>query len=381
MPYLWPFIPQRSFQESLTWKTDLLGAKSAEQRIALRAQPRYNWRFDFVLNAEQHSRAKLLARSQYAEDIYIPLWSEFTELGAVSSGAAALVFNTAYAHYKDGGYAMVWESDKLYEVVEITTVAAGQLNLNGTVTNNYTNALVAPVKLGKFAQPLESDRGATNDVETLAYFVSDDSEDLGAAGSYDVYRTHPVMTDRSVLLGTFTERVLQEVQDHDSGIGGVARSKEKSYPITASAISWDFDTKSDLWALRTWLHRCRGSWKGFWVPSWAEDCVVTADISSADNTVSIQDIGFVAHGLPTDIMIQELNGTRHYLQVLGAVAGSPGEEDLVISGTAGFNLAAVNIDFVSFMQFMRFNTDRFEIRHMPASRATITAAIKEVPVP
>ena len=70
----WPFPAAREIMEVLEWRTDVLRAREAEQRIALRSRPREIVTFRHRLDTLGMARAAELARAGFAGEWLIPLW-------------------------------------------------------------------------------------------------------------------------------------------------------------------------------------------------------------------------------------------------------------------------------------------------------------------
>jgi hypothetical protein len=325
--------------------------------------------------------AKLLCSSEYANELELPLWSELTEIGDVTGNPTVIVFDTSYAHYVDGGKAIIWSDEHTYEIVNIATVAGGQLNLESNVIGDYTSAVVMPVKDVTFLQAPEFSRNKSNRIWATVVFLTTDATDISDVGSYSTYRSHLIMDDRPILSANLSESIYSEIESVDNDSGVISKRNSVLYSMFTSSVGWAPNTKASVWALRQWLYTLRGMWKGFWVPTWVRDIEILSNLTTAGNSISIQTIGFTDLGSTRDILIRELNGTDHYLRVLGATAGSPGEEDLTTSGTIGFNLDAVDIDFACFMNFMRLNSDRVEIIHRVAGGANVVIPTMVVPEP
>jgi hypothetical protein len=380
---LWPYVPQIAFNESMEWLTDVIRAKSAEQRIALREAPRHGYAHEYVMDFDQFSRARSFARARTYQEILLPLWAERTYVGAVAFGATSVVLDTAYAHYAVDGQFVVWQAEDVYEVRQATVVDPGQIDFATPLERAYTSAYVMPVRTAAFSGGLDVTRSAMDCVRASGRFVATDAEDLASlAPTLPQYRGHDVLLDRPVLLGAMRETHLRDTQIIDNSTGVVWRGDEFSYPTGTSNLAWQTHTREQLWDLRSWLHTRRGKWKGFWAPTYNADLTLALDIASANTTIRVNTVGYIPFGGPRDIVITLNSGTRHYFQLTGAAADGPGNtEVLTLTGAAGVNIAVADVASISFLIFSRLDADRVEIRHGNVQGSTtLQAPTREVPV-
>jgi hypothetical protein len=71
---LWSFPAAQDITEVLEWRTDILQAQRAEQRIALRSSPREIITLRHRLDALGMARAAEHARAGFASAWHVPLW-------------------------------------------------------------------------------------------------------------------------------------------------------------------------------------------------------------------------------------------------------------------------------------------------------------------
>lgn len=187
---LWPFIPQREFTESLEWLTDVIRCKASEQRFALRKTPRHGYQYNLIMEPQQFSRAKLMARALSQGEVSLPLWGELTYVGPISMGATSISFNTWFAHYKVGGQVVVWQDDDHFELRTINSLSPSGVGFSIPLDKSYSDAVVAPVRPVTFAQEFEASRSATDLVKAQARFLAIEAEDLTEVGAVQLGLTN-----------------------------------------------------------------------------------------------------------------------------------------------------------------------------------------------
>lgn len=378
---LWPFKPLRDYPETLAWLTDVLRAKSAEQRIAVRLAPRYTFAYQFLMSASQFSRAQSMARFLGSQSFYLPLWSDVAVFGAINSGVSVVPMDTRYADYRVGGQMVFWQSDTEYELCTIDAITDSSITLSDPTTQSFSAAMVAPIVATQFAQTFEATRRGGRYIPTQVAFVSTDAVDLSADGGYTEYRGAQVMTDRVRLLGNISERFERENIKIDNDTGLIDQVALYGYSVKGSVMNWQPWTRPDLWALRQWLHYCRGRQRGFWLPSWNNDLQIAAPIASADTAITVQAVGYPEFETVRDIMVESIAGVKTYLRISGGAAGAGNTEVLTLSGAAGIDLSVGQVRRISYLTYMRNNADRIEIQHYAPGKATVSVPVIEAPAP
>jgi len=376
---VWPFVPQTKFREQLQWRTDVMQAYSAEQRLALRAAPRQTLQYDFQLDQQQYSRAKAIS-TQWAHRVYgAPIWSESTRVGNLLAGITSIAFDTTNADYRANDIVLVWENDEKFVAAETTTLTAGSITLKLPLDRSYSNAFVMPLRFARTLRGTEFSRMAHTVTRARLAFLVNNNVDLGASISLPQYRGKDVMTDRSVVLSDMSEKITRGVDVFDNGSGPVTIDQERAYPDRTEVLSMDPQSRADVWRMRKWLHARRGKQRTFWLPGWNRDLVLLENVGSAAASITVRPIGYPLYYGTTDIMVVLNNGTILFNRVLSASTGPSGNEVLAMSGPFGVAFTVADIDLVCFMKHVRLDTDNADINHDYAGRASCAVAVVEVP--
>ena len=376
-------MPQTSFTEVLEWKTDVIRAKGAEQRFALRTRPRQVFNFTYVMDPPAFSKAKSFSRSQAEKEFLLPRWGDLSYLGAISSTTTILNFDTRFANYAEGAQVIVYDEYDHYEAATILTLTDTSITLVTGLTKDYTKAVVAPLQIATFINFFEADRQKAEFIKATASFQSLDSTDLAALWQeeYPFFRGHEVMMDRPIVTGDIREAYKSDISQVDDGVALIWRGTQRNYPTKEAQVAWHLLSREELWSLRLWLYTRRGKWRGFWLPSWNKDLELTQPISSTDTTITISDVGYSTHEEANSLMILTTGGLVYYLRVISGFAGSPGEEILALDGAAGINVTVSDIAMIAYLSFVRFNADRVEIQHRVAGGSSVIMPTLEIPEP
>lgn len=374
---LWAFVPQDVFEERLQWQTDILKSKNTEQRLALRLAPRQILSYDYLLNERQFSKAKAIS-SKFGGKIYgIPIWSEGTYItDNLTIGQTTIYLDTRYSDYRDNGVAVIWKSDDLYESLNISQVFDDRIVLSNGLLKDWSNCLIVPCRQGRTLNGVSYSRSAIKDVKAKTEFTILDNVDLSNEGSFITYRSKPVLTDRSVVVGDLSETISETLEYFDNGSGPIEVESSSNIVNNTQTISFIKKEKEDIWNLRSWLHARKGKQKGFWLPSWNRDIVITENVYSTDTRLVIENIGYSLYYTTKDIMIVLKNGTKIFCRVLSGNELPTGEE-LSLAASVGTSFNTDDVDFVCFLSYVRLDSDEITLSHDSNRTVKVSVVVKE----
>ncbi len=187
-PTLWPFPARQPGSEVLDWRTGILASREGEQRIALRPVPRETVTCRHLLDAAGMARAAELARSGFADDWLVPLWSMASSPGAdVLETDTTIPMATHNADYRTPGFAALASDGGEAHLVEVAQVYSDRLELAAPVGVNLTNPIVAPVRRAMLTAPVEIERRRQGLGVVTATFQLLDSADLSGISGAAIY--------------------------------------------------------------------------------------------------------------------------------------------------------------------------------------------------
>jgi len=371
----WPFKPRTPVLEALQWSTDIFLAKAAEQRVALRVQPRRIFSYAHTLTDEEVNFARVLVRNTQGQGFYVPDWTQAEQVGTILSGAeVTLPVDLSVATY--GTKALVWESVYQYEVVDVTEDSTGFLEAD--VSESYGSAWVMPVFYGDAPDGFSVDRLGKSLNGCNIQFVLTECEDISAA-LYPTYRGHEVITDCPVTGGdTFAESTGYELSTFDNVVGDEEYIRARDYIQHTFQMRWHRFTRADVYSLRQWLHSRKGRQKAFWLSSFGKDLTPASSISGTTLQV-YNDI--LARPAPFDLEI--VGKSTHRVQVTAAATGA----DVNGRPTANLTLDTSvtedlsDIQRISYLMCARFDADRIELEHAAKGGTVVQVPCREIPVP
>ncbi|PHS21737.1 MAG: hypothetical protein COA84_15090 [Robiginitomaculum sp.] len=366
---IWPFTPLANIVETLAWHTNVLQSRTSEDALSLRV-PRQGFTYRFSFDDRQMAIAEGLYRSNPTGDWLVPVWPERTLVSNIATADTSLVVNTA-ADYRIGGRAVIIYGQDL--VQEITTVAVGvaSIDLSAPVGENIAQSAVAPLRVAYCATGLKVDRqfqGRT--IVTMGFQVRDNLEIPETP--YVQYLGLDVLTDPSLTVRPLSGNIVMPTTLIDNGFGPVVIENIRDVMRGRHAAEFLDATPEARWRRKKWLFYLNGRQRHFWLPTWADDLVLTGPVSAVSNSITVNPIlPNVADYVGRHIMVE--GDPAIYREVTSAVV-------------SGLNhrlyLSPLGVDIpegrVGFLNKVRMDADTVEINHEATMRSRTGLQLMEV---
>lgn len=386
MTSVWPYQPEDgAIIESLEWLTDVQRTYGLEYRRSLRPIPRQEWQHTYYLDELTLLRAIQAARNLGDEDFYLPIWQERTKVGSISASTTVLPVDPDYKCYNEAGYLIIWDDEDNYETAAILTLGASTITLESGVVANYTDAWVMPVRLARFAQPfsLQPMSSAIDighaDARFLAVTTEDLFEEAEPGIGYTKHLGYPIFLNQVQASGDVRQTYQHRTDGLDSGAGGVSQLPVVEQPEETWAVSWATYSEEETYNTKIWLHKRKGQWKCFWLPSWTDDLELADDIDIGDPTITVVDIDFDQWAaVPYDAAVWDAGIVRG-MRIVSSSAGGGGTQELTLSAVSTIEVDMVDVTRFHQLRLVRFATDRIEIRHGILGQASVFVHVVEVP--
>ena len=381
---LWPFPPVDEVIEVLEWRTDVLLARSTEQRFRLRERPRRQWSFNHIFDSEGQAAARAIMRS--ATSFQVPDWIKRIYSGNISAGSSvSITMTTAGLGLAAGGSVVLWKGILDNEVCTIESVSAGALVLEFVATAR--TATIYRVDNAHASASLDITRIA-GPIQRASITFESPAVDTYAATTYAQYRGHDLLPISATVTnrGTLSENISWPRDVFDNGTGLVATEDFRDIPDNAYMMRWHVFSAADISALRAWIASRYGRWLAFWQSSWQADLVAAADISAISTTLRVfAPAGATSLGRTAfDLEIQSASGV--FLRRVTGVSAGPSVSgrptfDLTIDSALGSAVTSAHFNRISYLRCARFNADRIELLHRPGEGLAVSVPCIEVPVP
>lgn len=379
----WTVVPDWStpVRETLAWRTEIQRAKvtGVSYHLAKRDTPARSFDFSMVFDKRSRRVADALMAARSGQDMLLPIWPDAQQLAAtLVSGATAIACATAGYDFAAGGKALLWASEKVFEVVSVATVGAGVLNLSAPTASAWpAGTRLYPLRLARAR--MEAKASALSDEVGSMSIAFDVREPCAwpAVAPATSYLGRPVLTQRpneSEGLAHGYERLIEEVGNElgDPEVFDLAG-------VLLRRLQLDFllAGRAEHTAWRSLLYALRGAATPVWLPSWRQDLKVTAPIGSAATTITVDWGGYTALQMLApgrrDIRIELADGTAWHRRITAAAEAGE-NETLTINAALGASVDPSAIRAVSFI-VLACASDACEITHLTDADGLATSSL------
>ncbi|RLP22270.1 hypothetical protein [Mesorhizobium sp. YM1C-6-2] len=375
----WPFRPLLPVTETIETLTDILSARTGEQRIALRKAPRQFFSYAVRTTPARFSRAKDYARRRAGTPVGVPVWIEGISLaGDVGAADTTIAIDTTRGDWRVDGGVLIWESPERYARCRISAIADDMLTLLGPVGGDFIRPTILPLRSALPYEGFQVLRDTTYQDISAKFQVIDNiwlDEDAG----YDQYEDLDVISETPKLVSDIAESIVRAAEYVDNGFGPIVVETVRDYVDFGQTLSFHEWRGAALWRRRCWIHSLNGKQKPFWLPSFNADLSLQATIGAAATTITVASISpDVDSYAGQHVMILLTNGTKFYREILGA-APAGFNDVLTISSALGQSVAAADVALFCFMSKVRLSADSVEIRHEFDDASIVSIPVIETP--
>lgn len=380
-PLFWAFPAAQEIAEVLEWRTDVLQAKLAEQRIALRPRPREIVTFRHRLDTLGMARAAELARAGFAGDWHVPLWHlALQPVADLAQGTTEILLDTGLADFRSGDLAALAVDGREAAAVAIASVQPDRLILAEPMVLQLPSPVVpapritiAPIRDGVLTSPIEIARRRQGDGTVTASFLLRDAPDL-AAPVLPSYLGRAVQTDPSLVRRPLSASLRRAVEYVDNGFGPVVVEPIRDVFERSEAITLKAQGAADRWALRRWLWSLRGRQTSFWLPTWGCELQLRAAMTSGSVLMRVAPVASLAAYVGRAVLLEMPTALR-FRSITAAIADGA-DHRLTLSSNLGEPVLLTTK--AHFLTAVRSDADRVEIQHGVVA-SEVTLPVIEVP--
>lgn len=374
--------------ERLDWLTDVFTAfDGTEQRVRLRQTPRRALEFGFAAEGAQRRRLEAALYDAGASTWTVPFWPDGEPIATtINSGATVLPCNPATRDYYAGGLVMLLGEDGRNEIRTIAPggVGASSVTVTAGLTTGWApgSGTIYPARTGRLPTTHGVARFTGDFASGRARMEFQDVSSWTPATESTTYRDAPVMVERPNWQGEPTMDYQRKLAILDFGIGPREFDDESNRPDTVQSFRWFLESRQRIADFRAWLYARAGKHRHLWVPTWANDLVVTSSIDAAATTMQVGNIGYTARLLNKthrrDIRIETAAGQVFYRRITNAVVNSPTTETLTIDSALGVSLTPADVLQVSFLALSRMESDGVEIAWFTGQSAEAAHSLRAI---
>lgn len=281
------------------------------------------------------------------------------------------VDNTADVDLRIGGLAVVFQNNWTFDVLQVANKTATTITFASEVQKSFNvDDTVAPVRLALGRATSRSSRPPKNLEEFRLRFTVVDNHTgalTGDTSGFSTFDSLVLLDDCNLIEGSTNIERRISVTIIDNGVGQpfqepVWDKNKRAHPKTFSTRS-----RAELLSVRRLLTALNGPQKSFYIPTFDEDLLVTQDIGSGSDKMTIENIGytrFVQSREPkATFRITFTDGSDLERTVQSSTELSVDEEELTLDATWGVTKTVAEIVRVEFYERVRIATPRVRIRH------------------
>lgn len=368
---IWPVPPnwENGIKETLTWLTDVMQspATGSSQHRQLRLAPRRSLSFDVLANAQARRLADLLLADRSSRAWQVPIWLDVQVLQVpLTAGVTGIPCRTDGFDFVAGEKALLWVGLNTWSLVTIAAIVPTGLALDAGLDLDYpAGSRLYPVRTARVSESPEETL-LTDDLgqRSVTFDIAEPCDWL-AADFLPVYRDWPVLEwrpDEGESPRHSSKRLITVV-DNETGLPSLVDLA--GIALRSQSFRWLIHGREEQSHWRGVLYLLCGRALPVWLPSFAADLNVVADIAAADTTLTIEWAGYTLYG-------RQQSGCRHIRIEAGArvfyrrilASSDHGEtETLTLDTALGFAVSSQSIRQVNYLRLCTLASDTVEIQH------------------
>ena len=355
-----PYVAEIPVTETLSYLTDQMESwNGTEQNVQLRSKPRQTFQYTIPLKQEFNPEVFNTAYGALRNKWAIPVWPDLQYVGNVAAGASSIVCNVVDYDLRDSSLAMVFDGCGKWQILEISTVAAGYINFAGTITVALNGAYLVPVRVGYISGSLSKPfNGYTGRME-VSFDVDDLKEFTGTVPEqylgFDLYTAVGLLDSNSRPVQIVKR---DDVIDFDLGL------VERRSPWTRAKVGASYRnvsvTPAERTAFRNFIYRRLGKSRQFWMPTF-ENNIRLKNTGTVVSTLVAWKDSYLDYGTARVHVAIEAGGVWYPRIISAPVATDATTMQLTLSSP--LNIPASSISRVSYLGLNRLDTDSVEFNY------------------
>ena len=385
---LWGIAPELPFFEELEFVTNVArSTDGTEKRPSVRPIPRVSWSFEFL--ADEGTEAQILENLLFdyqARSFGVPGWffDTFLSTAATSGDTSLAVEATAYRDFRVGGLVVVFTSQTVFDVAEITAIGSTSISLASPLVNSYAlGSRVMPLFPSRIDGRVSQERYRTALQRLLLKFAPIDNQvDLADVSAFSSYKGLVLLDNGNSLRGASVPgSFVHEVIKLDGGAGDFFQDS----PIDRSRRGHQFILRAEgrqaVWELRRLVYALRGRQVPFYVPRDSDDLTAVSDLLSASTSLSVANVGYAqfvrARAPKNEIRISFVDGSPPLLRTVTAAAVvNPTTDSLTVDSPWPSTITPAEISRIEYVEKVRLDSDKVRIDYdRSGNRARLVAPI------
>lgn len=396
--------------EKMVFMTQIMTSwDGAEQRMALRSEPRRYISYDYLGVESWHSQyLRMLTFGQQTQLVEFPLWHAASPLqDKLYKGQASVrIEENALWGYRNIGGVELWTTDKIgglkYGLKYMT--ASGMLGINKQVLSDWEarSTTVIPVAVGVLSKEdkyVNLHSCLTSMTVNLELIRNQNAPTFPA--SFDEF--HDETVTRNVIprglpdryLGVEVFKAEPPLEDDISSSytrnanrldneTGIFRFDLKSTETTETkSITYLGLSKEETHNFQRFFYRCKGMLKSFWAPTWLSDLELIGDMDAGQIYLLVKFNMYWKYYAKSKrrrtLVIFYWNGTAEILKIAGYTIDDTGQYGkLYLDNPLAHVLEKKKIEMISYFCRYRFASDELITDYETTGIARINFGLTEV---
>lgn len=403
--------------EKYSYLTDILTSYGGkEQRVKLRTVPNHLLSYNYnAMNSAEAQWLRAQIRQNQSVVTFIPMWHSMASIADNFLSGKILSIDERYMYgFHNCDAVEIFRKDDVMH--------HSSYNITKIVKRYEDNKIVfkTPIdkeldKLNTFVVPLI--RCSTQPTSNIAYVYSNGSNltmnfedilyeptfdipskyytefdytDIDNFNNYslptsidglDVFLCEPQWTSDDSL--TLSVGKLTNKLDNKTGIFKYDLKNNKTYDSHSMTIL--LENIKMIVNMKKFFNRVAGRFKSFYCPSWVNDLSPSADIAEGTNIIytELNDLYryYLTNGRKKKIIIFTKDFKSHIYDILTygtETINNVKYGKILLSSPVDSNIPLINIEMISFMNLVRFDSDDLQIDYETTEVATVQLAMKEV---
>ncbi len=372
--------------ETLAWLTDVQTTLAgAVVRTPLRDAPRRSWEFSVLADRSERRSMENLLYDWSARTWALPVFVDTTWLGRpVPAGATSIAFDTTGLDFVVGGLAMLWRSERAFELVELSTLSANGIGLRAPMQTAWpAGTRLIPCRTARLTTAPELRRHTDRLVDTRLQFEATEPCDWLPIAPTGRYRGVPVLEDRPDWSDPPTVSFTRRATVLDGDVGRTAIDDASGLVWTTQSHAWRVYGRSERRHHRSLLYWLQGRAEALWLPTWTDDVEIIETIGETALLLVVAWAG-IARSLRLQagrrhLRIELHDGTVFYRAVEAAdevvLANGDTGERLRVDVALGLRVRPERVRLVCWMALVTLAGDTVELQHHADSEGLMDCSV------
>lgn len=375
----WTWLPDWTdgVKERLEWATDVQTAYSGKEHVVrLRENPRRFLEFNVLSQGDRFRdmKHKYYSMSGRGWAVPLPFYQEHLTQ-PVSLGDTKVYCDTTRNVFLVGGYALIYISFDVYEVVTIADVQPTYIEATNPVASDWPlKARVYPLRVCRLTRDnnlsIVTDSIARNSVK----FSQDAGEEFDAATGEPTYDGHIVVTDKPESSNDLTlswDRTVFEL-DYKTNTK-FYRFDKTGFPDRMQMYRKVVNGRQEAEEFRAWLYARAGKSGRVLLPSFISDLEIVDDTVSGQDFIHVKNVSFVSFGTDSNqyLFLRKKTGETYFKKILGSSTVTSEIDSIALTETIGVSSVPTDWEVVSVASVARLDSDSIEISWQTDGLATV----------